>query len=55
MSNASASLSRPKECGRAGRSRGSYLAATSALALFVCTVSPALADESGVSFWVPGL
>jgi hypothetical protein len=55
MSKAIVSLSSPEDRGRKGRDPGAYLAAASWLALFICTVNPALADESGVSFWIPGL
>lgn len=55
MSKAIVSLSSPRGPGCAPRKAGAYLAVASVLALFVCTGNTALADESGVSFWIPGL
>jgi hypothetical protein len=55
MSKAIVSLSSPEGRARTRRNPGAQLAAASVLALLVCTVNPARADEGGVSFWVPGL
>ena len=54
MSKAIAALS-PEGRRRARRTAGVYAMVALVLALFVCTVNPALADEGGVSFWIPGL